>query len=81
MPRSTSLLATSEGNCKIRVIVVRVIDFVSKIDDLVAFFRKQLGELLLHFESAVICAYAHFHVVLLFSSELAVEQSGSSPQL
>jgi hypothetical protein len=37
-----------------------------------AFFRKQLGELLLHFESAVICAYAHFHVVLLFSSELAV---------
>jgi hypothetical protein len=73
--------SASEGECKIRVIVARVIYFIAEIDDVVAFGRKQLGELLLHFESAMICAYAHFHLVLLFSPELAAEQSGSLPQL
>jgi hypothetical protein len=29
----------------------------------------------------MIRAYAYFHVVLLFSPELAAEQSGSLPQL
>jgi hypothetical protein len=73
--------SAGEGDRKIGVVIVGIIYFVAKIEDLMACHGQQLDELLLHFKTAVICAYAHFHVVLLFSSELAVEQSGSSPQL
>src|SRR4029077_18328473 len=50
----------SKGNCKIRVVIVGVIYAVAKIDDLMALCRQQMGELLLHFESAVIRAYPIF---------------------
>ncbi len=33
----------SEGERKVRVVIVVVIDFVAKIDDLVAFFRSNLA--------------------------------------
>src|SRR5215470_8574735 len=56
--------STSEGKREIWVVVVDVIGRIAKIDDLVASFRKQPSELLLHFESAMICANAHLHIAL-----------------
>jgi hypothetical protein len=58
---------TSEGECKIRVVVVFVIGSVSKVNDFVAFLREQPRKLLLHFESAMIRAHPNFHVALSFN--------------
>jgi hypothetical protein len=68
----------SEGNRKIRVVIVGVIYAVAKIDDLMALCRQQIGELLLHFEPAVIRAYPYFHVFLLLSPDPGAAQSGPS---
>jgi hypothetical protein len=72
---------TSEGNRKIRVVIVSVIDAVPKIDDLMALCRQQMGELFLHFEATVIRAYPYFHIVLPFKSGPGAAQSGSLPPL
>src|SRR5262249_34757201 len=48
---------TSKGKCKIRVVIVCVIDPVPKVNDFVTLLREQPRKLLLHFESAMIRAH------------------------
>src|SRR5271155_420642 len=60
----TTCHRTCERNREIRVIIVLVIYLVAEVDYLVASFRQQLRQLLLHLEAAVIGAYAHSHDVL-----------------
>src|SRR5215472_17168344 len=60
--------STSEGKRKIRIVVVAVIGPIAEINDFVAFLREQRCKLLLHFESAMICADANFHTGLSFST-------------
>src|SRR5262245_17240752 len=71
---------TGQGQRKIWVVIVSVIDLVAEIHDLMPFFREQPGKLLLHFESTMIRAYAHYHVTPPFSPPSDIWQSGSSPR-
>jgi hypothetical protein len=73
--------SAGEGDRKIGVVIVGIMYFVAKIEDLMTCSGQQFDELLFHFKTAVICAYANFHIVLPFSYELGAARSGSSPQL
>jgi hypothetical protein len=78
---SSTCHGASQRDRKIWVVIVGVIYAVAIIDDLMALCRQQMGELLLHFEPAVIRTYPYFHVVLPFKSEPGAARSGSSPPL
>src|SRR5208282_167903 len=49
---------------KVRVVVLVVVHFVAEVNDFVAFRGQQAGQLPFHFESTVIRADTHFHLVL-----------------
>src|ERR1700722_5367026 len=60
----SSRYSAREWDRKVRVVVVYVIYFITKINDLMSFRRQQPGELSLHLESTVICSYTYFHLAL-----------------
>lgn len=67
-----------QGDCKIRIVVIRFMAMVAKVDDFVTLVRQQLCQLLLHCKSSVVRSDTNPHPVLpthaagvLFTSFLA----------